>query len=186
MKTSYEGGRYEVLRTIGHGATSEVYEVLDTRLGARRALKRMVEAPNPAARKRQEREALIMARLDHPNVVTVIDAFEEDDQRCVVMELCEGGSLSTRVELGGPLPAEQVVSLGHSLARALAAAHESGVLHRDLKPQNILFGPTGDPRIGDFGLSWMSQDDETLTRTGALLGTIPFMAPELRRGEPHT
>lgn len=186
MKTSFQDGRYEVLRPLGQGATSEVYEVLDTRLGARRALKRMVQAPNPAARKRQEREALIMARLDHPNVVTVIDAFAEDGQRCVVMELCEGGSLATRVELGGPLPAERVVAVGDALAHALAAAHASGVLHRDVKPQNILFGPTGDPRIGDFGLSWMSQDGETPTRTGALLGTVPFMAPELRRGEPHT
>lgn len=186
VKTRFADGRYEVLRTLGQGATSEVLEVLDTRLGARRALKRMVEAPTPDARARQEREAAVMARLDHPNVVTVIDAFEEDGQRCVVMELCEGGSLATRVALDGPLPPAEVVAIGAVLQDALAAAHESGVLHRDLKPHNILFGPRGDPRIADFGLSWVSQDDATLTRTGALLGTVPFMAPELRRGEPHT
>ena len=186
MKTTLGDGRYEVLRPLGTGATSEVFEVLDTRLGARRALKRMVEAPTPEARRRQEREAAIMARLDHPHVVTVIDAFEDDGQRCVVMELCEGGSLATRVSLEGALSPERVVELGRQVAGALAAAHDSGVLHRDLKPQNILFGPTGDARIADFGLSWVSQDEETLTRTGALMGTVPFMAPELRRGEAHS
>jgi len=186
VKTRYGDGRYEVLRSLGRGATAEVLEVLDARLGARRALKRMVEPPSEEAARRQEREAAIMARLDHPGVVTVVDAFEEDGQRCVVMELCEGGSLATRVELEGPLSPERVVAIGQALHAALDVAHDNGVLHRDLKPQNILFGPAGDPRIADFGLSWVSQDDETLTRTGALMGSVPFMAPELRRGEPHT
>ena len=127
MKTRYGDGRYEVLRSLGRGATAEVLEVLDARLGARRALKRMVEPPSEEAARRQEREAAIMARLDHPGVVTVVDAFEEDGQRCVVMELCEGGSLATRVELEGPLSPERVVAIGQALHAALDVAHDANV-----------------------------------------------------------
>ena len=186
MKTILGDGRYEVLQSLGEGASARVYEVVDTRLSVTRALKRMALPPSEAARKRQEREARIMAKLNHPGIVTVFDAFLDDGQQCVVMELCQAGSLGDRVQLDGPIGDGQLLTWAAQLTEALSAAHAAGVLHRDLKPQNLLIGDDGNARIGDFGLSWTSEDPSVLTQTGALMGTVPYMAPALRKGDAHS
>ena len=186
MNTTLGEGRYEVVRRLGGGATSQVYEVVDTRLAVARALKRMAAPPSDAAGKRQAREARIMAKLDHPGIVTVFDSFVEDGHQCVVMELCEGGSLGNRVQLDGPVSTNALRPWAVQLVDALAAAHRAGVLHRDIKPQNLLLTNDGRVKIGDFGLSWTSEDPSVLTQTGALMGTVPYMAPALRQGEAHS
>ncbi|HCH62639.1 MAG TPA: hypothetical protein DFR83_07545 [Deltaproteobacteria bacterium] len=186
MNTTLGEERYEVVRRLGGGATSQVYEVVDTRLAVTRALKRMAAPPSDAAGRRQAREARIMAKLDHPGIVTVFDSFAEDGHHCVVMELCSSGSLGDRVQLHGPVSADALLVWAVQLVEALEAAHRAGVLHRDIKPQNLLLTKDGRVKIGDFGLSWTSEDPTALTQTGALMGTVPYMAPALRRGEAHS
>lgn len=186
MKSILGDGRYEVLRSIGQGASGKVYAVIDNRLGVQRALKYMPISPDAAANKRQSREGRIMARLEHPNIVTVYDSFQDDGHRCVVMTLCSGGNLHERTAEPASLDLETLLDIGEQIRQALAAAHQEGVLHRDIKPHNILFDENHTPYLSDFGLSWMASEPDTLTRTGALMGTVPFMAPSLRRGEPHT
>jgi hypothetical protein len=182
-KSSYASGRYEVLGAIGEGGTARVLHVVDQHLRVERALKVMVITPSTEARERQEREARVLAQLDDPGIVRVFDTFVEDDRQCVVMQLC-AESLAARVERDGPLAPDAIVDLGEVLLEALELAHSHGVVHRDVKPHNVLYSQRGRPLLADFGLAWVHEDPQTLSRTGAMLGTVGFMAPEQRRGEP--
>jgi hypothetical protein len=135
------------------------------------------------ARQRIEREADVLTRLDHPNVVSLLEVIEEGDELTLVMPYLTGGTLADRVSRHGPAPVEEVLRLADDLASALAAAHRAGVVHRDLKPGNVLFDADGVPHLADFGVASSRDDTAGLTVVGTVVGTPGFMAPEQARGE---
>jgi len=171
-------GAYRVVREIGRGGMGIVFEA--ERDGRRFALKWLPNAPLLGARaiERVKREAAALARLDHPNVVAIRDSGSEDGVPFLVMDLVEGEPLSSIV--GKPAPRE-AAALVRRLALAVQAVHDRGVLHRDLKPQNVVVRPDGEPVLVDFGL--VAADDlASITSTGDFVGTPRYMAPEQARG----
>ena len=180
-------GRYEIGRELGRGGVSVVYAARDQHIGQDVALKLLVPSPATAntARERMRREVHAVRRLAHPNIVAVYDFVEDGPYGAVIMELVDGEDLDRRVRRAGALPADDVARLGAEVAAALAAAHRHGILHRDVKPQNILLGRDGRARLTDFGSARMD-GEATITRTGAIVGTLAYMAPESvagRRGD---
>lgn len=164
-------GRYEILEEIGRGGAGAVYRALDRDLGRIVALKTLRDPDaGPAARERFLREARLAARLEHPNIVRVLEAGERDGRPYYTMPLLEG------TPLRGPLPPERACALLAPVARAVGHAHAAGVVHRDLKPENVLLCP-GGPVVTDFGAA-RAEDGVRLTETGELLGTPAYMAPE--------
>ncbi|MCO5167086.1 MAG: serine/threonine protein kinase [Planctomycetes bacterium] len=160
-----------------------VFLVEDPATGARRALKALPAGAPLDARLRFRREGEAMARVDdHPAVVRVHSAGEADGRAYLLMDAVTGGDLHARLARG-PLPPDEVLRLGRTLARGLAHVHARGVLHRDLKPHNVLFDEAGAPRLVDFGLAQVAQA-ERLTETGTLLGTPAYMAPEQADARP--
>lgn len=135
------------------------------------------------ARQRIEREAEVLTRLDHPNIVELLEVIEDSDDVTLVMAYLTGGTLSDRVTTHGPAPAHDVEHLGDQLGRALAEAHRAGVVHRDIKPANVLFDGHGVPHLADFGVASSRGDTAGLTVVGTVVGTPGFMAPEQARGE---
>jgi len=135
------------------------------------------------ARQRIEREAEVLARLAHPNVVELLEVIEEGDELTLVMPYLPGGTLGERVARHGPAPAPEVERLAEELGGALAAAHRAGIVHRDLKPANVLFDEDGVPHLADFGVASSRDDTAGLTAVGTVVGTPGFMAPEQARGE---
>jgi serine/threonine protein kinase len=190
-------GTFEILSPIGAGGMGEVYRARDTRLGREVAVKVLPDAVSgdPEKLARFEREARLLASLNHPNIATLHGLEESDGRKFLVMELVEGQTLSDRLT-EGPLSFEEALPLFQHVAYGLEAAHEKGIVHRDLKPSNIKIAPDGKPKILDFGLAKaiageaVVQDlsqSPTLTRdatgTGVLLGTAPYMSPEQARGK---
>ena len=179
-------GRYRVTGTLGTGAMGEVYAATDEALGREVAIKVLKSQRNElAARMLDERfrqEARAIASLTHPNVVVVFDIGLDADPPYLVMERVAGPSLKERLATGA-LAEPEVRALGIQIARALSAAHERGIVHRDVKPANILIEPDGTPVLLDFGMA-RSGDDFALTMTGELAGTPLYMSPEqVRSGE---
>ena len=185
---------YEILALIGAGGMGEVYRARDTKLGREVAIKVLPEAfsQNKERLARFEREARLLASLNHPGIATLHGFEKHDDVRFLVMELVEGETLEARIEKG-PIAIEEALPLFLQMAEAMEAAHNKGVVHRDLKPANIKITPDGRPKILDFGLakgyatpeSNVSQSP-TLTRgtsAGIILGTAPYMSPEQARGK---
>ncbi|TQM78342.1 serine/threonine protein kinase [Saccharothrix saharensis] len=174
-------GRYELAGTLGFGGMSEVRRGWDTVL--RRAVAVKVfrpEADDDTAR-RFHNEARTLARLSHPGLVAVHDAGVSDGTVFVVLRLVEGGTLRDRIA-DGPLPVAEVRELGARLADALAYVHEQGVVHRDVKPSNILLDADGTPHLADFGLAHLA-DTTRFTRTNQMVGTAAYLAPEQVRGD---
>src|ERR671932_1751800 len=134
------------------------------------------------AKNRAMREARITARLHHPHAVLVFDAVESDGQPCLIMQYLPSLSLSAVLRQRGPLPIAEVARIGAEIASALAAAHQLGIVHRDVKPGNVLIAEDGQALISDFGISH-ALGDATLTSTGLVHGTPAFLAPEVARGE---
>jgi serine/threonine protein kinase len=159
-----------------------VYRAYDSRLQVERAIKLL--APHLAARasirKRFEVEASTMARLHHPNIVTVHDIGTDGNRCFIVMEMLEGGSLMGRVEKFGVLPPKMAAAITADMVEALAVAHDNGVVHRDIKPHNVLLSMDNKPKITDFGIASVQQEDRSMTKTGAVMGTWAYMAPEQR------
>ena len=184
MSAQLVGGRYEVERPLGHGAMAVVDLARDLRLDRRIALKRLAEnlSRDDELRARFLREARLAARLAHPNVVRIYDVGEEDERPFIAMEYVDGETLAERVGRRGPLPADEVAALGIQICRALAAAHEAGLVHRDVKPQNLLLGSNGLLKLGDFGIAF-GPEGTRLTMAGTVLGTAAYLAPEQARGE---
>jgi serine/threonine-protein kinase len=181
-------GRYRVERPLGHGAMSTVDLALDLQLDREVALKRLAEnlARDDDLRARFQREARLAARLAHPNVVRIYDVGEDDDGRpFIAMEYVEGETLAEAVARRGPLPPREVAELGIQACRALAAAHEAGLVHRDVKPQNLLLRSDGVLKLGDFGVA-VGLEGTRLTMAGTVLGTAAYLAPEQARGEEVT
>ena len=191
-------GRYRVVERLGSGAMGVVYSAVDERLGRKLAIKLLHESFNgdPTGRARLLREAQAMARLRHENVVLVYDVGthgDGDEQVFIAMELVEGRTLG-RWQNEAPRGHEETLTRYLQAGRALAAAHRAGVLHRDFKPENVLVDAAGRVRVLDFGLARAlagpAEGDpadslsEPLTRTGSILGTPAYMAPEQLRGEP--
>ena len=162
---------------LGQGGMATVWRAFDREQGGLRAVK--VVHPSLVGRKVRRRltqEAELMARLLHPNVVRLIGLGEDDDRLFLVMELVEGGSVADRTAEGRPLPPRMAVEVALGLLAALGYAHRHGVVHRDVKPHNVLLDLDGTPRVTDFGIArWEAVE---LTRTGAVLGTLAYMAPE--------
>jgi serine/threonine-protein kinase len=175
---------YEVEAEIGRGGGGVVYRARHLRLNRRVALKMLLAGPYAAApeRLRFQREAEAVAGLRHPNVVQVYDVGEHEGRPYFTMELVEGGSLAQKVA-GTPQPAGQAAALVATLAEAVQAAHQGGVIHRDLKPGNVLLSADGAPKISDFGLARRLEGEGGLTQSGVALGTPGYMAPEQARGQ---
>ena len=180
-------GRYEIVREIGRGGYSVVYLARDRELDAEVALKLLVPPPAAAhvARERMRREVQAVRGLSHANIVAVFDFLEEGPWSFIVMEYVRGPDLQVRVGERGRLDADAAVRLGRDVAGALAAAHRRGILHRDVKPQNILLDPDGRARLTDFGSAKLD-GQLGVTGSGTLAGTLAYTAPELiagRRGD---
>jgi eukaryotic-like serine/threonine-protein kinase len=181
-------GRYRVERPLGHGAMSTVDLAVDTQLDREIALKRLAEnlARDDDLRARFQREARLAAKLAHPNVVRVYDVGVDDEGRpFIAMEYVDGETLAEVVMRRGPLPPREVAELGIQACRALAAAHDAGLVHRDVKPQNLLLRTDGVLKLGDFGVA-VGLEGTRLTMAGTVIGTAAYLAPEQARGEDVT
>jgi hypothetical protein len=176
-------GGYEILRELGRGGMGVVYTARQVALGRAVALKMILYADHadPAARQRFCTEAEAVARLQHPNIIQIHEIGEQDGLPFFSMELCTGGSLADRIR-AAPLPPAEAARLVELLARAVHVAHGKGVLHRDLKPTNVLLGEDGAPKVGDFGLA-KKLDEVGQTHSGAVVGTPSYMAPEQAAGK---
>ncbi len=185
---------YVILDKLGAGGMGEVYLARDEQLDRDVAIKVLPSGfDDQAARARLVREARAAAALNHPYICTVHEVGEANGQAYIAMEFVEGQTLNARLSAGA-LPAEQVVRYGLQLADALAHAHERGVVHRDLKSANVIVTPDGRVKVLDFGLAKrltsteltqaVTQFEATFTQPGAVMGTLPYMAPEQLRGQP--
>ncbi len=191
-------GPYEILAPLGKGGMGEVWRARDTRLGREVALKFLPAevAEDPERHARFEREAKLLAALNHPNVAVLYGLEHLDGQHALAMELVEGDGLDERIARG-PVPVEEAVAIARQIASGVEAAHEKGIVHRDLKPANVRLRPDGAVKVLDFGLAKAMESAPaehapgiapTLTglhtRAGMVMGTAAYMAPEQARGEP--
>jgi hypothetical protein len=177
---------YETIARLGRGGMG-VVDLARGPDGSKVALKRLTlhGSANEIIRARQRllREAEVLRRLHHPNVVRLVDVIDEGDEIVLVMPYLSGGSLAERVAQHGPAPADEVERQARRLFGALAQAHRLGIVHRDIKPANILFDERGEPCLADFGVAQTWDQTHGLTMTGMVVGTPGFMAPEQARGE---
>ncbi|HYS35710.1 MAG TPA: serine/threonine-protein kinase [Pseudonocardiaceae bacterium] len=180
--------RYRLTEHIGSGAMGVVWQAHDERLHRTVALKQLLLQPGLSAgesheaRERAMREGRIAARLQHPNAVAVYDVVEDAGQPVLIMEYVPSKSLSAVLDERGPLPPLEVARIGAQVATALTAAHTAGIVHRDIKPGNVLLTEDGTVKITDFGIS-RATGDVTVTATGMLAGTPAYLAPEVAKGE---
>jgi serine/threonine-protein kinase len=186
LKPGDEFEGYRIERLLGRGGMGEVYEAIQTGLGRRVAIKVLHDGliGDEEFRDRFRREGRLQATLDHPNVVTVYEAGEIDEGLFLAMQLIDGPTLKKLIGADG-LDPEQTVSLLSPIADALDTAHRNGLVHRDVKPQNILVGKGGTPYLADFGLT-RGPGHTAFTRSGAMVGTVDYISPEQVRGEPAT
>jgi serine/threonine-protein kinase len=177
-------GPYEVLEVLGRGGMGVVLKAFDPALRRMVAIKVLAPqwASHAEARQRFEREARAAAQVRHDNVVAIHAVEESDGLPYLVMEYVPGLSLQQRLDRDGPLEVEEILRIGAQAAAGLAAAHDRGLVHRDVKPANILLDAAGNVRLTDFGLA-RAVDDTTLTQTGVIAGTPQYMAPEQARGD---
>ena len=180
-------GRYRLEERIGSGGMSTVYRAFDETLERWVAIKVLHQTmeDDPIQLERFRREARTVARLSHPNVVTVIDAGEDDGHPFIVFEYVDGDTLKAVIRQTGPLPVVEAVAYAIEIGRGLMAAHQERLVHRDVKPQNVLIDPDGCAKVTDFGIS-RSLDSDGLTATGRVLGTTDYVAPEQALGEDVT
>jgi eukaryotic-like serine/threonine-protein kinase len=178
--------RYEIVRHLARGGMAEVYLAHDQLLDRRVALKVLFPefARDPAFVQRFRREAQAAANLNHPNIVAVFDWGEEDGTYFIVMEYVEGRSLREAIQADGPLYPNLAADLASDIAGALGFAHRSGVVHRDVKPGNILLTPQGQVKVTDFGIARAAGTSEGLTQTGSVMGTATYFSPEQAQGLP--
>jgi serine/threonine protein kinase/Tol biopolymer transport system component len=185
-------GRYEILAPLGSGGMGEVYRALDTQLNRHVAVKFLaVDFATPSARRRFQQEAQMASALNHPHILTVHEAGEVDGRQYLVTELVDGGTLADWA-IEGERTWRQVLTMVVGVADALAAAHDAGIMHRDVKPANILISKSGYAKLADFGLAKIdtpasphavtSMPVVETTRSGVVLGTVPYMSPEQALG----
>ena len=178
------GDHYRLGERIADGGMGSVYRAVDESLGRPVAVKvlRRELADDPTFLERFRREARTAAALSHPGVAGVYDYGELGGQPFIVMELVEGETLAERIAARGRLAWEETFALGEQVARALAAAHGCRLVHRDVKPANVLIGPGGRAKVTDFGIA-KAATSSTLTRTGMVLGSANYVAPEQAKGD---
>ncbi|MEV5411556.1 protein kinase [Thermopolyspora sp. NPDC052614] len=180
--------RYELTAPVGRGTMGTVWRAWDRSLGREVAVKQIRQEPGltpeqqTELRERMIREGRIAARFNHPSVATVHDAIVVDDSPWIIMELVEGRSLEQVIDEEGPLPPRLVAEIGVDLLSALRAAHGQGILHRDVKPSNVLLTETGRVVLTDFGIA-KGVGDSNLTKTGMVIGSPGYTAPERARGD---
>jgi hypothetical protein len=186
MATTGQATRYQVLRPLGSGGMAQVMLAEDTVLGRRVALKRLRVTGDADGIKRLRREALIGASLNHPNLIPVYDVWEEaDGALCIVMEYVAGNTLRDLIRDGGAVPAAKAIPILTGVAAGLDAVHKRGIVHRDVKPANILLGVDGQIKLADLGIA--AVDDYTkITTADKVVGSFSYMAPEqLEGGRPQ-
>ena len=183
--TELAGGRYALVEHLGSGGMASVWLATDERLGRNVAVKVMADllADDERWLARFRREAKAAAALSHPNIVKVFDFGVEAGRPYLIMAHVPGGSLKDR--LGGDTPGLDAGALARELLGALAHVHAAGIVHRDVKPGNILLDADGRTHLTDFGIA-RPQDATSMTQTGMVLGTIRYLAPEVAAGEPAT
>src|SRR6187200_461116 len=177
--------RYELEELVGTGGMSSVYRANDRLLERDVALKVLHDqfTADGDYVERFRREARSVAQLSHPNIVTVIDRGEQDGRQFIVFEYIDGENLKALVEREGPLPEQDAVRLALQIARALGFAHDNGLVHRDVKPQNVLLNGDGQAKVTDFGIARSLDVKGGLTQTGTVMGTSDYIAPEQARGQ---
>jgi eukaryotic-like serine/threonine-protein kinase len=177
-------GRYRLDAQIGTGGMSTVYRAFDAVLERRVAVKLMHReiAADTDQLERFRREARSVAQLSHPHIVGVIDAGEEDGRPYIVFEYVEGETLKDRIRRMGRLPVDEAIAYAIEIARALSAAHARHIVHRDVKPQNVLIDEEGSAKVTDFGIARSLDEDEGLTAEGRVLGTTDYVSPEQALG----
>ncbi len=194
MQQTRLNGRYELAEKLGEGGVAIVYRAQDTLLDRTVAVKilRPQYASDPAFLDRFRREAQAAARLSHPGIIAVYDVGQDGDQHYIVMELVEGQSLKAFMTANAPLPLDQAFGVAEQVCAALGHAHQQGLVHRDIKPQNILAAGTGQGaarplivKVADFGLA-RSLSAATSSAGGMVLGTVQYVSPEQARGDPAT
>src|SRR5579863_7952861 len=185
-------GHYEIVAPLGVGGMGEVYRARDSKLGRFVAIKILPEsfASDAEYRRRFQREAQTLAAINHPNILSIHDTASDGVVHYLVCELLEGMSLRQRLQ-AGPIPLRNCVEMATQVAQGLAAAHEKGIVHRDVKPENIFLLKDGRGKVRDFGLAKQALaagDGNTLpmsdlrTQDGVVLGTVGYMSPEQVRG----
>lgn len=182
------GRRYRLIERVGQGGMGIVWRAHDDVLGRTVAVKevdlpQLGDVNRAELRERTMREARAAARLSHPNAVTVYDVIEEDGRPWIIMALVQAHSLAEVLRDSGPLPPARVAQIGLDVLSALEAAHAAGILHRDVKPGNVLLGHDGRVVLTDFGIATL-EGDSSLTSTGLLMGAPAYIAPERARGLP--
>jgi len=179
------GGRYQLFREIARGGMAAVWEAHDALLDRRVAVKLLHPqyADDPEFLERFRREARAAASLSHPNIVPIYDVGQDAETRTpyIVMELIEGGNLKDLIRRSAPFSDREIRAIGAILAATLDYAHRKGLIHRDMKPQNVLLGEDRRPRLTDFGIA-QAMASSGLTRTGAVMGSVHYIAPEVVRG----
>jgi serine/threonine protein kinase len=180
-------GRYRLEARIGAGGMSTVYRALDETLQRQVAIKLMNRevASDSDQLERFRREARAVAQLSHPHIVGVIDAGEDDGRPYIVFEYVDGETLKERIRRLGRLPITEAVAYAIEIARALGAAHARHIVHRDVKPQNVLIDEEGRAKVTDFGIA-RTLDEHGLTADGRVLGTTDYVSPEQALGQPVT
>src|SRR5579862_2625209 len=181
------GNRYRLLNPLGEGGMASVFVAQDERLGRKVALKLLSESllQDESFVKRFQSEAEAAANLSHPNIVSVYDVGQDGDRRYIVMELVTGRNLKEIIEDRGPLPPDRAVGIISQVLDGLAYAHDHGLIHRDIKPQNILVTREDVAKLADFGIA-KAADASSATQTAVVLGSAHYLSPEQARGEPAT
>ena len=186
MQQTVLGDRYTLLEVLGGGGMAQVYLAHDNVLDRKVALKVLREqyADDEEFVERFRREARSAASLNHPNIVQVYDQGRDDDGTYyIAMEYVPGGTLEDRMAKEGPLAPGEAAGIASRVAEALGVAHGRGIVHRDIKPQNVLLGASGEAKVADFGIA-RAATSKTMTETNLILGTAAYMSPEQVRGEP--
>ena len=181
------GGRYSVEERVGVGGMAEVYRARDSLLGREVAVKVLSErfSRDRSFVERFRREAQSAANLNHPNIVSLYDFGGDDSTYFIVMEYIDGSSLGDIIRQDGPLLPERAAEIASDVAQALQRAHSAGIVHRDIKPTNIMITSSGQTKVTDFGIARaMGDGEQTMTQTGMVIGTASYLAPEQAQGNP--
>src|SRR3712207_2039152 len=179
-------GRYRILRKLGSGGMANVYLAEDEDLGRRVAIKILNDryATDDSFNERFRREAKSAAALSHPNIVSIYDRGDAEGRPYIAMEVIEGRSLKELIVASGSLPIAQAIEYAKQILNALRFAHRNGIIHRDIKPHNILLGAEDRLKVTDFGIARAGASQ--MTEVGSIMGTAQYLSPEQARGAPVT